>query len=49
MMWCCIVWYGTVWYGVVWYDVVCYGMGCIYNRLPEDEPSGWKHAEDTKN
>jgi len=22
---------------------------CIYNRLPEDEPSGSKHVEDTKN
>jgi hypothetical protein len=22
---------------------------CIYNRLPEDEPSGSKHIEDIKN
>ena len=22
---------------------------CIYNRLPEDEPSGSKHVEDIKN
>jgi len=22
---------------------------CVYNRLPEDEPSGSKHVEDKKN
>jgi len=21
---------------------------CIYNRVPEDEPSEWKHAEDIR-
>jgi len=25
-----------------------YACNCIYNRLPEDEPSGLKHVEDIK-
>ena len=26
----------------------CKTHNCIYNRLPEDEPSGTKHVEDIK-
>jgi len=25
-----------------------YEYNCVYNRLPEDEPSGSKHVEDVK-
>jgi len=33
--------YVQLWYGT-------YACNCIYNHLPEDEPSGSKHVEDIK-
>jgi len=33
--------YMQLWYGT-------YACKCIYNHLPEDEPSGSKHVEDIK-
>jgi len=44
--------YIRVWYGAFYMPSVSSLVSrrvCICNRLPEDEPSGSKHVEDTKN
>jgi len=35
-------------YLLLWYGNIPHN-NCIYNHLPEDEPFGSKHVEDTKN
>jgi len=32
----------------IYYSIFIVYYTCIYNRLPEDEPSGSKHVEDIK-